>query len=105
MAASIDAVPSGRPAKVGRTASSAGSLWELLKWARVPVESRARRTKSRFSRPVGPQSRRVYEKAFSLADLVLIVEYLPARRKGGVAKAAQQRMERSPVGGRAKDHP
>ena len=103
--ASNDAVPRGRPAKVGRTASSEGGFWELLRWARVPVESRVRRTKSRFWRPVAARSRRSCEKAFPLEDLVLVFEYLPARRKGGADTAAQQRMDGLPTGGRASYNP
>ena len=103
--ASIDAVPSGRPAKVGRTASSAGGLWELLRRACVPVESRVCRTESRFWRAVAAQSRRVCEKAFPLEVLELVVECLPPRRKGGADAAAQQRMGWSAIGGCATNNP
>ena len=51
------------------------------------------------------QSRRLCEKAFPLEDLVLVVAYLPARRKGGADSTAERRMEGVSRGGGATNNP
>ena len=98
--ASCDAAPHGRPVHGGRTASSAGSLWELQMPARVPVRSHAYRTKSRYWRG---RSRRLCAEARMHSFLRLLVECQPVRRGDGATTAGEQRMGPRRSGGCAKN--
>jgi hypothetical protein len=85
------AAPRGRPAHVGRAASSAGSLWELLVPARVPVQSRAHRTQSRFWRPGGSAISALVRKGLS-----------PSKQRAGRRDSAGENEERGRQGRSAK---
>ena len=98
--ASCDAAPHGRPVHNGRTASSAGSLWELLRPARVLVRSRAHVHKSRFWRG---RSRPLCAEARMHCNLRLLVECQPVRGGDGATTAGEQRMGPRRSGGCAKN--